>query len=74
MELALRYREDEAGARAARRHNRKPSGLLLDVRTGGQLAKAQHFLDLLGRVVLAPAKDVRLGAFGVAELVDLSLG
>jgi len=50
------------------------SGSRLHARARGHLTKANHLLDLLGRVVLAAAEDVRLGALGVAQLVHLRHG
>jgi hypothetical protein len=46
---------------------------LRHVWAGSRLSEAKHIVDLLCRVVLAAAEDVRLGAFGVAKLVYLGL-
>jgi hypothetical protein len=51
--------------RAARLH------CLLGAEAGGQ--ETEHLLNMLGRVVLVTAEDVRFGAFGVSKLMNMSL-
>lgn len=73
MKFALANGEDEAH-RGGRRGAAGLSWLCLHAGTRGcHLAQTDHGLHLLGGVVLVPAEDVGLGAFGVAELVYLSL-
>ena len=72
LELALRDGQEEACVDVAHGHLRS-AGLLRHVRAGSSLSEAKHIVDLLCRVVLAAAENVRLGAFGVAKLVYLGL-
>ena len=69
LELGLLDREEES----RRRGKRRAGGLLLRDTRANAMAEAQHFLNLLGGVILVATEDVRFGAFGVAKLVNLDL-
>ena len=72
LEFALRDGQEEACVDISHGHLRS-SGLLRHIWSGSSLAKAKHFVNLLRRVVLVTAEDVRLGTFGIAKLMYLGL-
>jgi len=66
LELGLLNRQEEARSGRA-------SWLLLRGSRANTVGEAQHFLYLLGCVVLVTSEDIRLGTLGVAEFMHLSL-
>ena len=70
LELSLLDGQKEAGGRA----KGCAGWLLLRGHAGAEArSQAEHFLNLLGIVILVTPENVGLGAFGVAELVHLGL-
>lgn len=71
LEFALLHGEEEPRGRPRGHH--RPTLLRLHAGAHGGREKPKHLLHLLRRVILATPEDIRLGAFRVAELVDLGL-
>lgn len=69
LELGLLHRQEEPRSWTKRR----TGGLLLRETRANAGSKAEHLLDLLGGVVFVALEHIGLGAFGVAELMNLGL-